>query len=198
MNETMAKTFANNAETILLMLGVVLYLYREESPLYDHLMPVCMLVSVIMRGTSVVGWSILVLVHLFQRKDIILVYLYVGYLLSDTRLNRIPCLFLLMVPDYIFYGKWHLLPLNFVVFNVVEGKSNLFGISPRMEYIDGYIPDYLGLLYPFAVLGLVLFVKDRICRREIIIPLILGLNLALYSYAGHKENRFASRDQLIR
>ncbi len=80
MNETMAKTFTNNAETILLMLGVVLYLYREDTPLYDHLIPACLLVSFTIRSTSVVGWSLLVLFHLFQQKHIILIYFYVGYI----------------------------------------------------------------------------------------------------------------------
>ena len=79
MNETMAKTFSNNVETILLMVGLILYLYRDRSALYDHLIPVCLVVSFTLRCTSAIGWCLLVIRHLCCRKDIILIYLYVGY-----------------------------------------------------------------------------------------------------------------------
>ncbi len=95
-----------------------------------------------------------------------------------------------MVPDYLFYGKWHLLPLNFIVFNVIEGKSANFGTSPATEYLLSYIPDYLGLLYPFAAAGLVIFVKENLRRTRNVIPLTVAFNILLYSWIGHKETRY--------
>ncbi len=79
INDTMSKTFANNAETILLMLGMVMLLSHERGALYDHLIPACLMVSFVVRGTSVVGWFVLVLFHLSRRADIILIYVYVWY-----------------------------------------------------------------------------------------------------------------------
>lgn len=96
----------------------------------------------------------------------------------------------MMIPDYIFYGKWHLLPLNFIIFNVVEGKADYFGTSPATAYIEAYIPDHLGLLYPFAIIGLLLFTKDRFRKRELMITLIFVMNLVLYSLTAHKETRY--------
>jgi len=95
-----------------------------------------------------------------------------------------------MIPDYLYYGKWHILALNFVMFNIIEGKAEYFGSAPPMAYIDGYIPDHMGLLYPFAAIGLVgilwAFIKDK----RLVVPLTLIMNLLIYSLTGHKETRY--------
>jgi len=79
MNETMAKTFSNNVETIMLMLGIYLYLKSEESEICNHLIPVCLLVSFTIRCTSAIGWLVLVIKHMISHWKNFFIYIYVGY-----------------------------------------------------------------------------------------------------------------------
>ncbi len=96
----------------------------------------------------------------------------------------------MMVPDYLYYGRWHLLPINFIMFNVVQGKADFFGTSPSSAYIEAYMPDHMGLLYPFCIFGFVLFCIEKWRKREIMIALIFAINLLMYSVTAHKETRF--------
>jgi hypothetical protein len=95
-----------------------------------------------------------------------------------------------MIPDYLFYGKFHLLAYNFALFNVVEGKSEIFGVLRWSAYLDTFIPDYLNILYPFGVLGIILFIFSRpFFKKELVIPLTILSNVFFYSSLAHKEIR---------
>ena len=95
-----------------------------------------------------------------------------------------------MWPDYLFYGKWHVLSLNFLMFNIVEGKANIFGVSPPWAYVEAFIPDQVGLLYPFAIYGLIMFTKRYFKTKLMVITTTFAFNLVLYSFTEHKEPRF--------
>lgn len=78
ITETLAKPFSNTMETTLLMIGFALYLHNEESSLCDHLMPVILAIAVAVRCTSAIGWFFLIVFHILSKKQVILIYFYIG------------------------------------------------------------------------------------------------------------------------
>ncbi|TCD62400.1 dolichyl-P-Man:Man(7)GlcNAc(2)-PP-dolichol alpha-1,6-mannosyltransferase [Steccherinum ochraceum] len=87
--------------------------------------------------------------------------------------------------DSYFWQKFPLWPeLHSILFNVVEGKSADWGVSPFREYFTTHLPKMLLTAAPLSLVGL--FSDARI--RALLLPVVLFV-LALSSLA-HKEWRF--------
>ncbi|THV06315.1 hypothetical protein K435DRAFT_960579 [Dendrothele bispora CBS 962.96] len=71
-----------------------------------------------------------------------------------------------------------------IYFNVVEGKSSEWGVSPFHTYLSSLLPKLLLSSLPLSALGLL--IDRRI--REFLVP--YGLFVLLISCLGHKEWRF--------
>ncbi|PPQ98171.1 hypothetical protein CVT26_003217 [Gymnopilus dilepis] len=88
--------------------------------------------------------------------------------------------------DSYFWQQWPIWPeFTGIYFNVVQGKSSEWGVSPWHTYIASYLPKLLLASLPLSFIGLI---TDQ--RR--IIPLLFppACFVALISNLGHKEWRF--------
>ncbi|CAL1695049.1 unnamed protein product [Somion occarium] len=91
----------------------------------------------------------------------------------------------IVLVDSYFWQKWPLWPeLHGVYFNVVEGKSAEWGISPFHTYFSSFLPKLLLSSFPLALVGLL--IDSRI--RSLLFPPIAFI--AALSALGHKEWRF--------
>ncbi|KAI0819273.1 Alg9-like mannosyltransferase family-domain-containing protein [Trametes gibbosa] len=92
---------------------------------------------------------------------------------------------LTVVVDSYFWQKWPLWPeLHGVYFNIVQGKSAEWGISPFHAYFTSHLPKLLLSAAPLSALGFLL--DNRI--RSLLVPYLAFL--VLLSGLGHKEWRF--------
>ncbi|KAF9812463.1 hypothetical protein IEO21_06181 [Rhodonia placenta] len=90
-----------------------------------------------------------------------------------------------ILTDSYFWQRWPLWPeLYGVYFNVIEGKSVEWGVSPFHTYFTAYLPKLLLSSLPLSVLGFLLDsrVRDPMFPALAFVLLISGL--------GHKEWRF--------
>ena len=64
--------------------------------------------------------------------------------------------------DYSFFERLVIPFYNFLIFNVVENKSERFGVEPPLYYLK-YITDYLSIIYyPILFVGMIrFFYKSR-------------------------------------
>lgn len=87
--------------------------------------------------------------------------------------------------DSYFWQQWPLWPeLYGLYFNVVQGKSSEWGVSPFHTYFTSYLPKLLLSSLPLSVIG---FLLDSRIRGQMFPALIF---LMLISGLGHKEWRF--------
>ncbi|KAH9885786.1 Alg9-like mannosyltransferase family-domain-containing protein [Cubamyces lactineus] len=90
-----------------------------------------------------------------------------------------------VLTDSYFWQRWPLWPeLYGIYFNVIEGKSADWGVSPRHAYFSSHLPKLLLSALPLSVLGAIL--EKRI--RTILLPYLTFV--VLISGLGHKEWRF--------
>ncbi|EQC29704.1 hypothetical protein SDRG_12704 [Saprolegnia diclina VS20] len=89
----------------------------------------------------------------------------------------------MLVIDRIGYGAWTFVPLNFVRFNVLEGKDALYGTHPWHWYLLAGFPEAAATSLPFLLAGV-----WSSQRREL--AALIGWALAVYSCGAHKEPRF--------
>ncbi|PPQ74041.1 hypothetical protein CVT24_012343 [Panaeolus cyanescens] len=87
--------------------------------------------------------------------------------------------------DSYFWDKFPLWPeFSSVFFNVIEGKSAEWGVSPRHVYYTSYLPKLLLSALPLSIIG---FLVDQ-RFRELFLPSVAFISLI--SNLGHKEWRF--------
>ena len=84
--------------------------------------------------------------------------------------------------------------LHALLFNVVEGKSSDWGVSPWHAYITSLIPKLLAFTGPLVLLGILQLVRGRYTTTEArarFLLLIAAAHIGTLSMLGHKEWRFA-------
>ncbi|TFK49730.1 alpha-1,6-mannosyltransferase subunit [Heliocybe sulcata] len=92
---------------------------------------------------------------------------------------------LTVVVDSYFWQRWPLWPeLVGLYFNVYEGKSAEWGVSPAHAYFTSFLPKLLLSAYPLSIIGAL--ADGRI--RELLFAPVVFINLI--SALGHKEWRF--------
>ncbi|GAC95557.1 glycosyltransferase [Pseudozyma hubeiensis SY62] len=84
--------------------------------------------------------------------------------------------------------------LHALLFNVVDGKSSEWGVSPWHAYATSLIPKLLAFTGPLVVIGAVELLRDRsgvVKARARFLLLSAATHVAILSMLGHKEWRFA-------
>lgn len=69
----------------------------------------------------------------------------------------LPTLILIFSLDCLYYGKITFPAWNFLKFNVIEGKSRIFGTMPFYKYFTFFLPFQLNILYPLCFIGLIVY-----------------------------------------
>ncbi len=86
--------------------------------------------------------------------------------------------------------------LHALLFNVVEGKSSEWGVSPWHSYVTSLIPKLLAFTAPLVIIGVLRTARNpptasAIDARANFLLLIALTHIAILSMLGHKEWRFA-------
>lgn len=84
--------------------------------------------------------------------------------------------------------------LHGLLFNVVEGKSSEWGVSPWHAYVTVLVPKLLALTSPLVLLGAVQLLRwqrSAVEERARFLLLIAVTHIGILSMLGHKEWRFA-------
>lgn len=89
-----------------------------------------------------------------------------------------------MIVDSYFWNKLVWPELSSLHFNVYEGKSALWGVSPFHTYLCSYLPKILLSTGPLALLGILV---DSRARELLVAPIAFVLFI---SFLGHNEWRF--------
>ncbi|EGN98733.1 glycosyltransferase family 22 protein [Serpula lacrymans var. lacrymans S7.3] len=100
-------------------------------------------------------------------------------------LNILLFVALTVLVDSYFWDQWPLWPeFNGLYFNVFQGKSAEWGVSPAHAYFSSHLPKLLLGSLPLSALGALLDARIR----SLLIPCLAFI--ALISALGHKEWRF--------
>ncbi|KZS92539.1 hypothetical protein SISNIDRAFT_455762 [Sistotremastrum niveocremeum HHB9708] len=95
------------------------------------------------------------------------------------------CVGATVLVDSYFWNTWPIWPeLQSVLFNVVEGKSVDWGVSPFHSYLSSHLPKMLMGSLPLAVFA---WLADYRVRQLLLSSLLF---IGLISFIGHKEWRF--------
>ncbi|KAG8808272.1 dolichyl-P-Man:Man(7)GlcNAc(2)-PP-dolichol alpha-1,6-mannosyltransferase [Serendipita sp. 401] len=147
----------------------------------DVTVPVSLLVlaAVVFRAELAVYVGILSLYLLLRTRTSLTKLVAVGLISGFTSLA------ITVSVDSYFWQKWPLWPeWQGIYFNVVEGKSSEWGVSPVYAYWALHLPKLLLGTFPFSLVG---FTVDPRIRAVAIPPIIF---VCILSLLGHKEWRF--------
>ncbi|KAH9847241.1 Alg9-like mannosyltransferase family-domain-containing protein [Lenzites betulinus] len=112
-------------------------------------------------------------------------YASIGSILTVGIITGSLSIALTVLVDSYFWQKWPLWPeLHGIYFNIVQGKSAEWGVSPFHTYFTSHLPKLLLSAAPLSALGFL--IDNRI--RGLLVPYIAFI--VLLSGVGHKEWRF--------
>eukprot|EP01135_Chromosphaera_perkinsii_P010388 Nk52_evm60s2118 gene=Nk52_evmTU60s2118 len=178
------RTLANSMETCLVVIALYWWPFHINSSLEMRkggirrsffFVSLCCLV----RPTSAILWAYFGLVYIVstRRKMYFLFRVVLPFLVGSLLLS--------MAVDRLFYGKWTLVQLNFLNFNVFQNKGTFYGSHPFFWYFYNGFPTMLSTLLPLFIGGMIICSSDQ---------RVLGFSVLWYmlcfSFLGHKEFRF--------
>ncbi|XP_071952389.1 GPI mannosyltransferase 3-like [Antedon mediterranea] len=175
---TATRTLANTMEMVLTSVALTYY-----SVLCQHKNSMIYLVvvglAVIIRPTVAIIWIPLVFQHfLVEQYKLKFIFKFLAPIC-------ISLLLLSLVLDRIFYGKWILVQLNFLKFNLFYNMAGFYGVHPWYWYITQGFPVLLGPQIVLFAIGV--FYHGRELKQWLFIIL---WTIIIYSFLGHKEFRF--------
>ncbi|XP_069480962.1 GPI mannosyltransferase 3 [Ambystoma mexicanum] len=173
------RTLTNTMETVLTTFALFYYPLGgsklQSSSKYLSLVAL----AFIIRPTAIIIWIPLLVSHFWkEQKKLDLV------LQQYAPVGLISLVISLMI-DRIFFGKWILVQLNFLKFNVLQNLGAFYGSHPWHWYLFQGFPVILGTHLPFFIHGCLLAPK----RYRILLVAVIWTVL-VYSMLSHKEFRF--------
>ena len=142
-------------------------------------------VSFIIRNTSPIGWPPLLLMKIAydgSLKPILMAGFFVFFPLVAFGIGL----------DSLYFGEFPVITsYNFIKANILDGKSNYFGVESASTYIYHYIPKYIPALVPALIVGLFFYTRDcYIGGRKPYMLVLCATYLGVFSAINHKEERF--------
>lgn len=180
----MVRTFSNCLETVLTLAALFYWLTGKEASNRMCVYPltarqVALFLAALactVRPTSAIVWVYVGLIELFQT-DKKLRLLLEGFAIGAVTLGA-SCLV-----DLWMYGKWILVPLNFLRFNFLNSGGDYYGTHPWHWYFSQGFPAMVLTFMPLSLLGIWWSKQWQVAG-------LIGWVLSLYSFLGHKEFRF--------
>ncbi|XP_028562723.2 GPI alpha-1,2-mannosyltransferase 3 isoform X1 [Podarcis muralis] len=174
------RTLTNTMEAVLTIFA--LYYYPlEATKTKRSSIPYLTLValSFVIRPTALILWVPLLLRHFWkepQKRHLVLhSCLPVGLIILGSSL----------ITDRVFFGKWVLVQLNFLKFNVLQNVATFYGSHPWHWYFTQGFLVVLGPHLPFFLHGCF-----QASKRHGILLVVVLWTVAVYSTLSHKEFRF--------
>ncbi|XP_039626202.1 GPI mannosyltransferase 3 [Polypterus senegalus] len=173
------RTLTNTMETVFTIIALHYYPLQGSKTQNSFKYLTLVALAVIIRPTAAIIWLPLLIFHFFQEDNKVKLLLY----------NAAPVGILILgistFIDSFFFGKWILVHLNFLKFNVIHDVASFYGSHPWHWYFTQGIPVVLGPHLPFFIHGTLLAPK----RYRILLTAIV-CTVIVYSLMAHKEFRF--------
>ncbi|XP_065861943.1 mannosyltransferase APTG1 isoform X2 [Euphorbia lathyris] len=176
------RTLSNSLETVLTLMGLYYWPSMRESP--GKMPPVSR------------KWGLVIAALACAiRPTSAIIWVYVGLLELLLTHDRMKFIFLEVVPigalvlglscllDYMMYGSWILVPLNFLKFNFLSSGGDYYGTHKWHWYFSQGFTIMIFTFLPFSLAG---SIKSERWKLSGLIAWVL----VLYSILGHKEFRF--------
>ncbi|XP_061450809.1 GPI mannosyltransferase 3 isoform X2 [Rhineura floridana] len=173
------RTLTNTMETVLTTFA--LCYYPMEGTKRGSSLPYLALValSFTIRPTAIILWVPLLLRHFWKEHQKWRLVLHscipVGLITLGSSL----------IIDRVFFGKWVLVQLNFLKFNVLQNVATFYGSHPWYWYFAQGLPVVLGPHLPFFLHGCF-----RASEKHRLFLVVVLWTVAVYSTLSHKEFRF--------
>ncbi|KZS21659.1 GPI mannosyltransferase [Daphnia magna] len=176
-----SRTLANTLEMNLILLGISNFLSQCKGSFL-----LCVMISCYIRPTSAPIW-LPFLLHLFQQEK--------RWIFSKTFLKVVlKCSLVLgtvLGLDSWWYGKLVLVPVQFLLFNVVNDLSQFYGEHSWHWYFTNALPSLMGpTLIPLVFTFSNKKTSNFIGSKVITVQLSALLYILCHSFVGHKEIRF--------
>eukprot|EP00250_Pteridium_aquilinum_P023112 c26218_g1_i1 orf=91-1770(+) len=180
----MVRTFSNCLETVLTLAALYYWVIGRKSLnsrcfcVFTARQVALFLAALacVVRPTSALVWIYVGLIDLFKtdkKLRLLLEALVIGTLTLGAS-----CLI-----DRWMYGKWILVPLNFLRFNFLASGGDYYGTHPWHWYFSQGFPAMILTFMPLSILGIWWSKQWQVAG-------LIGWVLCLYSLLGHKEFRF--------
>ncbi|KAJ8272394.1 hypothetical protein COCON_G00112530 [Conger conger] len=173
------RTLTNTMETVLTTLALHYYPLPGSKMYSSSKYLTLVALAILVRPTALIVWLPLLAWHFWQERDKLKLLLHhvlpIGALTLGTS----------TVVDCILYGKWTLVKLNFLKFNVLYNVAEFYGSHPWHWYFTQGFPVVLGPHLPLFLYGCTLTPK----RYRILLITVIW-TVMVYSLLGHKEFRF--------
>ncbi|MBN3296359.1 PIGB mannosyltransferase, partial [Amia calva] len=173
------RTLTNTVETVLTTLALHYYPLQGSETQHRSKYLALVALAVIIRPTAVIVWLPLVGYHLLREDNKLSLLSHCAMPIGLLTLG------ISTLVDCIFYGKWTLVQLNFLKFNVLHNVAEFYGSHPWHWYLTQGFPVVLGPHLPFFLHGCTLAPK----RYRILLSAVVWTVL-VYSLLVHKEFRF--------
>eukprot|EP01102_Stenamoeba_stenopodia_P006754 TRINITY_DN1883_c0_g1_i1.p1 TRINITY_DN1883_c0_g1~~TRINITY_DN1883_c0_g1_i1.p1 ORF type:complete len:522 (-),score=35.79 TRINITY_DN1883_c0_g1_i1:81-1646(-) len=169
------RTLSNSIETTLTTAALSYWPLHRYSDIRRALLFAAL--ACVMRPTNAVLWLPLCLIHLMLCRDKLRFFI----------VDLLPIGTLALVVstgiDWICYGRFEIVPWNFIRFNVLQDVGSFYGTHPWHWYLTQGYPTVLFTLLPLALAGCYL------SRSYSLALIILWFNF-VFSFLSHKEFRF--------
>ncbi|XP_059637560.1 mannosyltransferase APTG1 isoform X2 [Cornus florida] len=176
------RTLSNSLETVLTLVGLYYWpcirVSSSEIPLVSRKwgLAVAALACAI-RPTSAITWVYVGFLELFLTRDR-LKFIFLEVIPIGVLVLGLMCLL-----DFLMYGSWVIVPLNFLKFNFLSSGGDYYGTHKWHWYFTQGFPVMVFTFLPFSIAGIILSKQWKLSG---LVAWVLGL----YSILGHKEFRF--------
>jgi len=172
-----SRTLVNTLETCLSSIALNLFVSKDTR--YVSIIAFCFMI----RPTTAIFWMPMVLYDILKRSSLSRFF---GKMLPQA--IAIPSAVVLF--DSYFYGRFTIVPWNFVKFNVINNISEQYGSEPWHWYLTNFMPAWtliIGIYPMFKGMCKTFYSNDSIAK---LILFSVSWNLFVYSMLKHKEHRF--------
>ncbi|KAJ8391631.1 hypothetical protein AAFF_G00087720 [Aldrovandia affinis] len=173
------RTLTNTMETVLTTMALHYYPLPGSKTHSSSKYLTLVALAILVRPTALIVWLPLLGWHFWQEDDKL--KLLTRHALPIGALT----LGISTLVDCVLYGKWTLVQLNFLKFNVLHNVAEFYGSHPWHWYLTQGFAVVLGPLLPFFLHGCTLTPQ----RYRILLVTIVWTVL-VYSLLAHKEFRF--------
>ncbi|XP_019453890.1 PREDICTED: GPI mannosyltransferase 3 isoform X1 [Lupinus angustifolius] len=176
-----SRTLSNSLETVLTVVSLYYWPCMRSSNKCSFVSRKCGLVvaalACAIRPTSAITWLFIGLLELLKTRDR-LKFLFYEVVPIGILMVGLTCLL-----DHFMYGKWILVPLNFLKFNFLSSGGDYYGTHKWHWYFTQGFTVMIFSHLPFCIAGIIYSKQWKFAG---LIAWVLGF----YSILGHKEFRF--------
>ncbi|XP_026405956.1 GPI mannosyltransferase 3-like isoform X1 [Papaver somniferum] len=176
------RTLSNNLETVLTLVGLYYWPSFRHSSKHFLLASrkwglVIAALACAVRPTSAITWLYVGLLELFETKD------QIKFIFLEIAPIGLLVLGFTCLVDWLMYGSWIFVPVNFLKFNFLSSGGDYYGTHKWHWYFTQGFTVMLFTFIPFTIAGVF---QSRQWKLFGLMAWVLGL----YSVLGHKEFRF--------